>query len=468
MTVEKETDEKNSSIFTLISYSIMTFAGGTAFEFIGAYALYFYEVEVGLPIILYTIAYLLFTIWKVITDPLVGYYSDKPHFYTKRWGRRFPLILLGFIPVSFTFLLVFMPPEVDPNENSIILFFWFLFTLCAFSGFFSLGSMNHKSLFPQKFRSNKDRRYATGFNLVFWALMQFFGVVVPPLLIIYGDKSSFLIAALLIVIVTIPSILIGIPGCREDPEMIEDFLRSEEKVKDKKGFKNFINIMKKLFKNRNFLAILVLWSCVNTYNAIVISTVIYYTRYILMAEEFWTSIILLGYLVTGLITIPLWIWIIGKIGEIKTIFIGVFAMALSMLPILLVKNVFAAILASALIGVFVCALQCADEPLFATVVDQVVVKEQRRTEGAYHGILSFILRAVAPASTILIAITHMLTNFDPDADIQTPLAQWGILVDMALIPIILALIGAFAFWKLWNISEQERLELRTKLREIKL
>jgi len=321
------------------------------------------------------------------------------------------------------------------------------------------------ALYPQKFRSNRDRRYVTGFNLVGWAAMQFFGIVIPPLIIIFGDKSSFFTAALLIVIITAPFIIIGIPGCREDPQMIEDFLKSEEKAKEKG---NFFHIMKVLFKNRNFIAMLVIWMCLDIYNYLAIGSVIYYVRYILQIEAFWGSLILLGYLITGLITIPFWIWIIGKIGEIKTIYIGTLGMAISMLPILLFRDLFAAILASSLTGIVVCALQCADEPLFASVIDQVVVQEHRRTEGVYNGVLQFVLRASAPLTTVIFAITHILTAFDPSANVQTPLAQWGIIADFALIPMILALIGIFIFWRLWQLTEQKRTGLRTDLREIKL
>lgn len=465
MAVEKETKEKNHSIFTLISYSVMSFGSGTAFSFIVAYGLYFYEVEVGLPIILYTLAYTIFSIWDAVNDPIVGYLSDKPHFYTKRWGRRFPWIIFGFIPVMIFFLLIFSPPNVNPIENAIVIFTWLVLFLCAYEWFYTAATVNYRALFPQKFRSNRDRRYITGFIVVGFGATQFFGIIVPPLIIVFGDKSSFFTAALLIVIITAPFIIIGIPGCREDSQMIEDFLKSEEKAKEKA---NFFHTMKVLFKNRNFIAMLAIWMCISIYNDLAIGSVIYYVRYVLQIEEFWSSLILLGLLIMELITIPFWIWIIGKIGEIKTIYIGVLGMAISMLPILLFRNLFATILAGILIGFAVSASQCADEPLFASVIDQVVVQEHRRTEGVYHGVLELVLRAAAPLFTVIIAFTHILTAFDPNANVQTPLAQWGIIVDVALVPIILALIGVFLFWRLWQLPEQERTGLRTKLREIKL
>lgn len=101
-------------------------------------------------------------------------------------------------------------------------------------------------------------------------------------------------------------------------------------------------------------------------------------------------------------------------------------------------------------------------------IDEVVGQEHRRTEGIYNGILTLILSMSLPFSTTIFAITHIITGFDPKADVQTPLAQWGILVDLALIPMILSAIAALFFWKLWSLTEQERLDLRAKMRELKL
>ncbi len=465
MSLEKGTEEKNRSMSTLISYSVMNIGSGTAFSFIMAYGLYFYEVEIGLPILLYTLAFVIFSIWDAVNDPIVGHISDKPHFYTRRWGRRFPWIIIGTIPITLLFLLVFSPPDVDPVENAIVLFLWLTLFLCAYEWFYTAASVNYSALYPQKFRTDRDRRYVTGFNLGGWAFMQFFGIVVPPLIIVFGDKTSFFTAALLIVLITLPFIVLGIPGVREDKQMIEDFLRSEEQAKEKGSF---IHVMKVLFKNRNFLAMLVVWMCLNTYNYLAIGSVIYHTRFVLQIEAYWGSLVLLGYLITGLITIPIWIWIIGKIGEIKTLYIGTIGMALSMFPILLFNNVIAAFVASSITGVVVCALQCADEPLFASVIDQTVLQEHRRSEGAYNGVLQLVLRASAPITTVIFAVTHIVTGFDPNADVQTPLAQWGIIADFSLIPMILAVIGILVFWKLWDLTEENRKELRAQLKELEL
>lgn len=465
MTIEKETKENNHSFLTLISFSVITFGSGVTYSFFTAYGLYFYEVEVGLPILLYTLATIIFAIWDAVNDPIIGYITDKPRFYTKRWGRRFPWIVFGAIPITILFLFVFAPPDVDVAENSLLIFFWLTLFLCAYEWFYTALSVNHYSLYPQKFRSNRDRRFINGIKLVMSGAMTFFGMIFPPLIIVYGDKSSFFTAALILVFISIPLLILGIPGNREDKELIEGFLNSE---KDQKKASNFLQVMKTLLKNRNFIAMIAIWICLNSYSYLAMGSVIYYTRYVLQLEVFWASFIMLAYILTGLITIPFWIWIIGKIGEIKTIYIGMIGMALSMIPIILFRNVYITIIASGITGIVVCALQCSDEPLYASVIDDVVLKERRRREGTYGGVKSLITRVSGPFTTLIFAITHIITGFNPFVDTQTSIAQWGIIADLALVPMILSALSVVLFWKLWRLTERDRIDLRVKMRELNL
>jgi len=67
----------------------------------------FYYTAVRLPVPYIVLAYVLWTIWNAINDPLIGIISDR----TKtRWGRRKPYIMLGTIPVLIIEIILWMPP----------------------------------------------------------------------------------------------------------------------------------------------------------------------------------------------------------------------------------------------------------------------------------------------------------------------------------------------------------------------
>ncbi|MCK4239297.1 MAG: MFS transporter, partial [Candidatus Lokiarchaeota archaeon] len=76
----------------------------------GTYAFFFYESELGLNVWIVSFGIIIFALWNAINDPLVGFLTNRPFKFTKKWGRRFPWIFMGGIPWIFCYILIFMPP----------------------------------------------------------------------------------------------------------------------------------------------------------------------------------------------------------------------------------------------------------------------------------------------------------------------------------------------------------------------
>ena len=75
-------------------YVLVYFMGG----FFNAWVFYYYQVELGLPVVLLGIAYVIFVVWNMINDPLIGYLTDRPFKWSKRFGFRAPWMMIGVIP----------------------------------------------------------------------------------------------------------------------------------------------------------------------------------------------------------------------------------------------------------------------------------------------------------------------------------------------------------------------------------
>ena len=89
------------------------------------YFLLFVYVQVfGLAPNLAGLAILLMLVIDAISDPLIGYFSDKTQ---SKWGRRHPWMYASAIPVAISFFLIWDPPE---NLSQIQLF-WFLLIIGA-------------------------------------------------------------------------------------------------------------------------------------------------------------------------------------------------------------------------------------------------------------------------------------------------------------------------------------------------
>ncbi|TFG03105.1 MAG: hypothetical protein EU542_03275 [Promethearchaeota archaeon] len=65
-------------------------------------------------------------------------------------------------------------------------------------------------------------------------------------------------------------------------------------------------------------------------------------------------------------------------------------------------------------------------------------------------------------------IIHITTGFDSKLPAQTDLALIGLRIQMAIIPVILMLLGVFAFWKLYDITPEKKKDIKQKLSELNL
>jgi GPH family glycoside/pentoside/hexuronide:cation symporter len=127
------------SFWQKLSFSLGNFSvgfGPATFAFLA----YFYygrenergELQVLVPIAAYSTIWFLANALNGITDPLVGYFSDRTR---SRLGRRKPYVLIGAPLLSLCFFYVWAPPDTGPTLlNQAVLFlslfgYWLFFTV---------------------------------------------------------------------------------------------------------------------------------------------------------------------------------------------------------------------------------------------------------------------------------------------------------------------------------------------------
>ena len=98
------------------------------------YFLYFLTDVAGLKPALAGTILLAGKFWDAVTDPTVGFLSDR----TKtRWGRRRPYILFGAVPLAITYLLIWQTFPFAAGSQALLfvtytilaLLFWTTFTI---------------------------------------------------------------------------------------------------------------------------------------------------------------------------------------------------------------------------------------------------------------------------------------------------------------------------------------------------
>ncbi len=162
--IEVITGWEIASIKKMISYSFGFIISTYLISAFMVAVFYFYEVEIGLPISLVGLSYLIFAIWSMINYPILGYLTDKPISWMKKWGMRFPWIMISAALSLLFYFLIFTPPIIDVKKNPWPIFWYMLIITCIFDTFYTIFVMHFVGGFANQFREDFERRKVSVIN----------------------------------------------------------------------------------------------------------------------------------------------------------------------------------------------------------------------------------------------------------------------------------------------------------------
>ena len=96
-----QNSDEDPSTLKMIMFSMGYFFNGFLIVAFNNFVWHFYESELGMidiislwPIYM-AVANVIFTIFSMVSSPIVGYLTDKPNKWTKKLGSHTPWILIG-------------------------------------------------------------------------------------------------------------------------------------------------------------------------------------------------------------------------------------------------------------------------------------------------------------------------------------------------------------------------------------
>lgn len=439
------------SLYLLQAYSMFIF--------------YFYEVEVGLSIGLVSLAIILFTIWTIVSSPLLGYLTDRSFKWSKKWGFRAPWIILSAIPALIFFLLLFMPPDIDAKSNPWAIFWYLLIVSCLFGTFFSIFRQNFYGSFANQFREDFERRRASALAFIFPGIIIFLLSILPLFIIVYGNRNSFTTAAIISVIIMAICLVFLIPGVHESEDAKMRFLKGYEDKEQISLFK-MINIA---FKQRSFTIILISSTLITIAIALNAASMIYFYKDVLGLPLYLSIFPAIVMFVAIFVSLPFWVSFSRKHGIVTTYILGLFLSGLAYIPYLWITTLEEAIIFAIFRGVASSCFTFSFLPLMSDCYDEVTLACERHQEATLIGIRTIFLRSSIIFQALVIAWIHIITGYNPDPGaIQNSLAIWGIRVHRALIPMILCFLAGFIMLIGYNLKGEKKETMKARLRDLGL
>lgn len=412
--------EYQHSWFSKIAWSLGSTGAAVSNEAVAMLGYFFYVDYLGMAPKLAGIAWVIFSVWNAINDPLLGQLSDRTR---SRWGRRVPYILGGTLPLAAAFVLLWMPKMLHVPVQ--YLFLYYVAALCLFDGLYTLVVLNWTALYPEMYTSVRERAQVGVMRQILAIVGLFIAFVVPPML--YGmkpDGSGWVIMGVALGGVTALTLFISVLGSRERPEFEGD---------KPLGFWASLSAT---WRNRSFLTFGVANMAINFSYGLLAMVYPFFAKYVLRVQGFQQSVLLAAIFVVALIVMPVWGRILVANGPRRTLTIAACVFGLATIPFLFASDFISGMAASLLIGMGFSGLLLVPDVLLADIIDEDELKTGRRREGVYFGINGFFVRIAIAAQAGALALVQMTTGYDSRLAVQTAKAVTGLRILMS--PVVIA------------------------------
>ncbi|MFW9938163.1 MAG: MFS transporter [Candidatus Thorarchaeota archaeon] len=466
--------ERKISLKEKILFGVSAFPDQLTYQAFTIYVFTFYFAVVGLSVAEMWIGFVLWGIWNMFNDPLLGALSEKTKQKGKLGKRKFYL-LISFIPLALIMIFLFTVP-------ASFKFWYFLIIIFTFELFYTMFSVNTNAIFPEMFPTEKQRGNVNVFIKAFTMIAVILASLIPtivvdplvptinPLLDPSGYAAeaasiqfNYIIAGIIMsIIVLIMAILFIFYGVKEKEEHISDFEKRP----------GFFESLKLTFSNRTFIKFtlgnMLIWYCFN----ILLTVFPLYSVYVLGRTHgsLLIGITLMLALLSAAFFLPVQSKIRKRIGTRKGLMMGMGIWIITLFPLVLLTNNEYSRLSSMVIfitiGFGLSAALFFIDLIHGDVIDQDALKFGVKRAASYYGVNAFIHRF-----SMILGITTIAPIFAGTGwSSYTPIPSDPFLIELGLKGLMflfpaLALIVSILFFKSYDLHGEKLEKMREELQK---
>jgi GPH family glycoside/pentoside/hexuronide:cation symporter len=422
-----------------LGFGIFDLGGNMLFTLMGFWSLKYLTDVVGILAAWAGIAVMAGKIWDAVTDPVMGYISDRT---LSRWGRRRPYLLFGAVPILFAMWLFFSAPE---TANPALLVAWAVVTLMLLNTASTVINIPYSSLTPELTDDYHEQSTLNGyrFGCAVFGTIGGAAAVLPLTQLFPTERLGWSMMGLILGGVMALVTLLTFLGTREKPHTKEDL-----------PAQGFFSTYKDVFRNRPYVRLILTYALNMTGLTFLQSILAYYTEYIYNRPDI-TPLVMMILLVTAMIFIPISVQVSKKIGKKRTyqicfLILSSACMVIFFLGQALGPAFFLIFMVYAGIGVgfgYVAP--------FAMVPDTIeydAVNTGERKEGAYYGMWTFVSKLGTSLSVFISGLILSAGGYIAN-QVQSENALWAIKLIIGPIPAAI-LLGAMVLIDGYPLDEK--------------
>ena len=434
----------------LLFYALPPVGAGYMFCLVTLYTMKFAtDVLLIAPALMGTI-YGISRFWDAISDPLVGYLSDK----TKtRWGRRRPWLFGAIFPAGLTFWMLSAPPHALSHTMLVV---WMG---VAIIGFFSAQTMfivPHMSLGAELTDDYHERTKIFAARHAGWIAGYISALGTMYLLIIAESESQEAVRALsaeqslYAALFAGVCLLICVMGLRERPEFMD---KAPEKPWE---------AARDIWKNSHARLLLIVIFIENLGGATVTIMTLYVAQYVMNAAHL-APLFILSYMVFSFALTPIWTPLAKRVGK-KRLWLAsmlttsfAFGGMIFLVPGMEMELIILAGIAGAAGG---CG-GTINPSIKSDIIDVDEHKTGERKEGAYFAAWYFVSKSAYGVMLTVTGFALSIAGFVPN-EAQTMTVIWTFKGLYAGMPFVAYIIGAILFMR-FHFDEEEHRKIIVEL-----
>jgi GPH family glycoside/pentoside/hexuronide:cation symporter len=403
---------------------------------------------------------LIFTLWDAINDPLIGFLTDRNTKFTRKLGKRFPWIVIGIIPATILFALLFMPPVTDAATNPLPVFGWVVLMTCLFDSLTTLAFVNIESLFYDKFRTGEAMRKARGWSTPLSMLALPVASIIPPLLISYGVASTYIFMAWIFVAIAATIVIVLIPGMYENAELKNRYYIVEYRRPI------FSKELKLSLKQKSFVSYIIMFFGFQIVTGSLTASIPYAAEFVLGGPEWWMILLFAPFLQFAIFGVPFWMWFAKRTKNNKKVaVIGGVTLSIAAFITPLFTGLIDSMVYMSILGFVMANYWALMTIYFSEVLQERMVMTRSPIRGTAVGVQALFSRLSRGVQIGIFALVHILTGFQEGSATQTELAKIGIRLHMGIIPSIILAVCVLIFYLKHPLTPEVMQDIQRQLKE---
>ncbi len=417
---------------TKFCYGIGNLGYGTVAQTMNSFIMFFGTSILGISGSLVGLAIAISALWDGLSDPLIGYLSDKSK--NNHLGKRLNFMFVATFGIAIFNILLWLIPTSLPMG---VKFVWMLVSLLVLETFNTMFATPYVALGIDIAPDYNEQSSVQGYKTVFFIL----GMIMPSLLMIIflpqkaGGQGQFnqmgyihiaLVTSLLCLICG----LISIFGTLKRAKACE---YSEPKKKKKHGLWKVVKEFFYALKSENYGPIILGYSVALISSAFLISVGMHLFTYSYHFNSVQIPIIMAMLFISAIVSQPVWIYLSNRLDKKPTLSIALTIILLG-IGLTSVTFIFREFVSNTALFILVCpcifvcgfgtgALYSLPISMYADVITLDRLKSGENKSATYSGFMTLAFNIANSIALLIIGVLLDLIKFDSSQPVQAKRVQ---------------------------------------------